>query len=91
MRKKRHRRSRVPAGRSACFKDSTPWLASLFPPIVRLRGVPGLPLHVAGSVIPAALERHDVVDHVAGAGTRTLSRCGTDGVARSLVWQSRFA
>src|SRR6266699_3139698 len=49
---------------------------SLLPSVLLLRVSGGLPLHVSRRVSPAALERHDVVNDVAGAGTRGLPRRG---------------
>src|SRR6266403_1363136 len=46
----------------------------LLPPILRLGRACRLPLHVARIVSPAALERHDVVDHVARATARGFPR-----------------
>jgi len=44
----------------------------LLPPILLLRGFLRLPLHITRIVGAAPLKRHDVVDHVAGAGARGL-------------------
>ena len=48
----------------------------VLPPILLLRRVLRLALHVARIVSPASLERHDVVNDVAGAGTRGLAGRG---------------
>src|SRR2546428_8969355 len=56
---------------SGGFDCSTEWprRSTLLPPIFRLRGLVRLPLHVARIVSPTTLERHDVVNDVARAGT----------------------
>ena len=54
---------------------------TLLPPILRLRSVLRLPLQITRIVSPAPLERHDVVNDVARAGTRGLPRRGAWMVA----------
>src|SRR5438874_12415682 len=71
-----------------CYRCSLPRLlartlllhSSLLPPILRLRRLLRLPLHIARSVCPTPLERHNVVDHVAGTGDRGLHRRGAEMV-----------
>lgn len=47
-----------------------------FPLVLRLRRFDSLPLHVAGRVHAAALQRHDVIDDVPGARARGLAGRG---------------
>jgi hypothetical protein len=48
---------------------------SLFHSILGLRLIPGLPLHVLRGIGATALQRHDVVNHVARAWAGRRSRC----------------
>ena len=72
--------------RTGLLRLGSHWL-SILDSILSLGRRDGLPLHVAGRVGAAMLQRLDVVDHVAGARTRRSSR----GLAGYDRWKACFA
>jgi hypothetical protein len=86
-----------PGGGATTLRSLARALDALFPLIVRLGRLAHLPWQVRGAITPALLERHEMLDHVAGSAVGDHQSAAStpqglsDGCTRVSRWPRREA